>query len=386
MSTTLSTINTLINDRRRDSGSNSIDIAAGGFRAVTSTMDLMKQMHDWVFTLTKATVVFHKGITWYATEDDFKCINDLRVAKPTSNPTEFDFVSSNNFDSTILKPLRFAVAVQDREQYLRIESNGDKQTIQALTSVDSNGTWTAGGHASNVTTDSYESFDLNASVNFDFSGTVGTLTNDDMTAIDLSRMVDRSKQYLNVYLPTVTSLTSVAVKIGSDSSNYYSDTATTNYLGEALVVGWNKLEFDVWDTVTSSPDAENIDYIQLTFTYSGTTTDTDFRVENLFCSEDTDLDLIYYSTNMVYDVSGTEEVANFNDATATTDYPLWSGDQWDFVTESFVDATLEIIFWMTGETDDRQVAEQRRLQILTDLKRRLPSKKRRQRTNITVNV
>ena len=79
-------------------------------------------------------------------------------------------------------------------------------------------------------------------------------------------------------------------------------------------------------------------------------------------------------------------MANFNDATATTDYPLWSGDQWDFVTESFVDATLEIIFWMTGETEDREAAEKRRAQILQDLKRRIPSKKRRQRTNITVNV
>ena len=386
MSTTLADINNLINDRRRDSGSNSIDMTTTGFRAITSTILEMQQIHDWIFTLTKETVVFHKGITWYATEDDFKSVNDLRVAKPTSNSTEFDFVSSNNFDSTILKPLRFAVAVQDREQYLRIEANGDKQDVQALTSVDANGTWTPAGDASNATTDSYEYFDLNASVNFDFSGTVGTLTNDDMTAVDLSRMVDRSKQYLNVYLPTVTDLTSVAAKIGSGASAYYSDTATTNYLGGALVVGWNKLEFDVCDTVTGTPDAENINYIQLTFTYSETTTDTDFRVENLFCSEDIDLDLIYYSTDMVYDVSATANVANFNDAAATTDYPLWSGDQWDFVTESFVDAVLETIFWMTGESEDREIAGQRRAQILQDLKRRIPSKKRRQRTNITVNV
>lgn len=386
MSTLLSDINNLINDRRRDDGSNSIDMTTKGFRAITSTIDLMKQIHDWTFTIQKTPIVFHKGITWYAIPSDFKSMNDLRIAKPLSNPKEFDFVSSNNFDSTILKPRRFAVAVQNRTQYLRIENDGDSLTINTLTSVDANGTWTAAGDASNATTDSYESFDLNASVNFDFDGTVGTLTNNDMSEVDLRRMLDRSKQYLNFYLPTVTNLTSLALRVGSGASAYYSDTATTNYLGEALVVGWNKVEFDPWDTITGSPDDENINYVQITITYGGSTTDTDFRVENLFVSEDTDLDLIYYSTNMVFDTSASADVANFNDATATTDYPLWSGDQWDFVTESFVDATLEIIFWMTGETDDRKVAEERRLQILSDLKRRIPSKKRRQRTNIIVNV
>ena len=47
MSTTLSDLNNLINDRRRDSGSNSIDMTTTGFRAIKSTIDLMQQVHDW---------------------------------------------------------------------------------------------------------------------------------------------------------------------------------------------------------------------------------------------------------------------------------------------------------------------------------------------------
>ena len=375
MAKTLDDLNDLINDRRRDSGSNSIDMTTTGFRAITSTIELMVSIHNWEWQIKKTTINFHKGITWYADVADFKAPIDLRYQRTPNRNSEFDLVSPNNFDSQTLKTRRFAVSTQTSEQYIRVEGSGETIQVHTATEFDGDGTWVAAGHCSNITTDSYEHYDLTGSINFDFDGTSGTITVDDMTDKDLSKYVDRSKIYMNVDLPTVTSFTSVQMKIGNDSSNYYTATPTTNYLGESVATGWNKFEFDVWDSKTGTPDPEHLDWIEITIKYSGSTTDTDFRIENIFCSEDVPLDLIYYSLYMVYDTSASVWVQNFNDSSETTDYPLWSG-RFDWVTEGFIDACLETIFLITGETEDYAIAEKRRLEILNNLKRKLPSRRR----------
>jgi len=385
MSTTLSDLNNLINDRRRDSGSNSIDMTTTGFRAIKSTIDLMQQVHDWEFTIKKTTITFHKGITWYADPADFKAPIDLRYQKAPDRSQEFSMVSANNFDSEKLKTRRFALATQEVEQYLRIDCPGSIQQIEVATQYDGNGTWVGASGITNVATDSYEFYDLTASTKFDFDGTAGTLTNSTMNTVDLEKYKDRAKVYLNVYLSTVTNFTSVAMKLGSSSSNYYTSTVTTDYLGKSVSTGWNKLEFDIWDTEVGTVDDENIDWIELTFNYSSTPNDTNFRIENIFCTEDISLDLIYYSLYMIYDTSASTWVQNFVAAADTADYPLWSG-RWDFVTESFIDATLEIIFWMTGEIDDYTIANTKRLEILENLKRRLPSRRRYPELSFQVEI
>lgn len=375
MTTTLADINNLINDHRRDTGSNSINMLTTGFRAIQQTIDLFQQEHDWEFTIKKDTIVFHKGITWYSDPTDFKSAIDLRYQRPVDSGYEFDMVSPSNFDSDTLKKRRFTVATQDSSQYIRIDLPGTTQQIEAATEYDGNGTWVGASGITNVATDSYEYYDLSASVKFDFDGTAGTLTNSTIGTVDLSSYKDRAKVYINVYLPSITDFTSIQMKLGSSDSAYYTDTETTNYLGEDLVVGWNKLEFDVWDTEVGSVDDENIDYIQLIFNYSVSPNDTDFRIENIFTSEDISLDLIYYSLYMIYDTSTSAWCQNFNDSAQTTDYPLWSG-RWNFVTNSFVDACLEQIFWITGEIDDYSIVYARQIKILDNLKRRLPGRKR----------
>ena len=383
--TTLEDINNLINDRRRDTSSNSIDMSTTGFRAIQQTIDLFQQEHDWEFTVRKATIMFHKGITWYNGIDDFKAAIDVRHQKAPDRDKEFNMVSANNFDAETLKTRRFAIATQEGVQYIRIECPGNTTQVEAATDYNANGEWVGASGITNVDTDSYEYYDLTASVKFDFDGTAGTLTNSTISTINLTEFKDRAKVYINVYLPTITNFTSIQMKLGSDASNYYTATATTDYLGNALVVGWNKLEFDVWDTEVGTVDDENIGYIQLTFNYSSSPNDTNFRIENIFASEDVPLDFIYYSLYMVYDDSAATWVQNFNDASATTDYPLWSG-RWDFVTNSFVDACLEQIFWMTGEVDDYTIALSRQMKILEQVKRRIPSRRRYPELNFTLAI
>lgn len=377
MSTALSDINTLINDRRRDSGSTTVDMTAEGFRAINSTLDMWQIVHDWPWTVEKQVITYHAGIDTYDLNDDHKEPIDMRYQKAPGRYREFSRVTQNNFDSDTLKTNRFSPIMVTQGKRIRIKcTQGDRIALHTATAYDADGTWTAGGDASNVTTDSYEWFDLTASINFDYDGTSGTLTVDGMSAKDIRKYVSRGKVYMNIYLPTVTNFTSVAIKVGSSDSAYYSDTQTTDYLGDSVATGWNKFGFGIFDSAaTGTPDDQNIDYIQLTFTYGSSTTDTDFRIENIFLSEDVPLVYEYYSTYMVQDAGDSTKRDNFDNSASTTDTFLWSGE-WDFVKEAFVDSALETIFWLTGEYEDRNVALQKITSIVEPLKRRFPSRRR----------
>lgn len=374
MATTLATVNNLINDRRRDTGTNSVNMTTVGFRAINQTLLLWQQLHDWEFTIEEQLVDYNQGIMHYALNSDYKSPYDMRPYKG-SRKQEFDMVSQSNFDSEELKKNRFAISVKAQTERLRIQSSlGNKAPLHTATTYDGNGTWVASGDASNVTTDTNEYFELSGSVNFDGNGTSMVMTNSTFTSIDLSDYEDRSNVYFNIYLPTVTNLTSITLRFGSSASAYWTETITSDYLTDSFIVGWNKLKAD-WGTKVGSPDSSAIDYLQVTLTWSQSTTDTDFRLENFFCSENVPLIFQYYSTNMVKDASDGTKRQVFDDAASTTDLFLWSG-KWDFVTEGFVDSVLEYIFWITGEQEDFNIARIKIQEIVNNLRVRLPSRRR----------
>jgi hypothetical protein len=291
-----------------------------------------------------------------------------------SQGKDFSMVSQSNFDRTTLSARRFAIESMNQSMRLRVEAEGNQITIDPATSYNGNGTWVASGGASNISTDSYEYYDQVGSVRFDLSGTSGTLTNPTLQSVDLSPYSDRSNLYFDVYLPTITNLTSISIKFGSDASNYWSGTVTTDYIGDSFVTGWNRIVFD-WSSKTGSPDSSAIDYLQWTITYSGSTTEDGFRFSNFFCSENVPLVLEYYTNEMVQASSGGTKTQVFASAAATTDFPLWSGE-WDYVNEAFTNSVLEFIFWMTGEYDDVSVATKNVQTIVENLKTKLPSKRR----------
>jgi len=373
MATFLNDIINLIDDKRRDTSTNSISDATK-LRAIQSILRKMQQFHDWEFTIEKQAITFHKGITSYNLNSDFKTAQDLRRHKPTFT-REFDMINASDFDNQTLTSYRFAIDTTGRTRTIRIQTDGDNTPINTATTITGEGTWAVSGHATTIAVDSFESFDLAASLNFDFAGTTGEITNTGMTAKVLNRFKDRSSVYYNVYLPVITNFRSIQMKVGSSASAYFTATATTDYLGNTPAIGWNIFKFDIWDTSVGSPDEGAIDYIQLVYAYNSSTTDTDFRFENIYVSTDVPLDLYYYSLDTTYDVGNAETTLWFGDISATTDYPLWT-DKWDFVTDYFVDAVLAEIFWITGEETDRQIAEVRQREIFAELKRRLPSRRR----------
>ena len=395
MAVTLANIVTLCQDRIRDSSGQSIDFTQNGFRAINSTLSIWNEVHDWPWTIKKVLFNYNPGIDTYSIDglvSDFKYPLTVKGYKPFMKSPEYWMFSPLRFDSAYIFPRRFAIDVTSGIQTLKMASiDGSKASINTATAYNQNGQWVGASAIGTVGTDQYEGYSMPSSVNFIFNGTAGTLTNDaaiypTFEPVDLTIFQNRSNLYFDIYIPLTTNLTSFTLKWGSDSSDYYSASATTDYVGAAFVVGWNriKISWTTAPTTVGTPVISAIDYLQLTVTCSGPTNLGLFRVQNFFVSENVPIQITYYSTNMVTTAALVQSQV-FASAAATTDLPLWSG-RWDVATEAFVDSVLQILFWMTGEIQDFQIALSKVQDIIKPLKERYPSQRRYQSVTITTDT
>lgn len=378
MSTSLSTLNTLISERRRDASGLSLDMTEDGFRAVVGALQVWDQQHDWPWQVERYGFNYNPGITEYVIPSSlaFKTLKDIRPRLDSKQ--ELTYISNNAFDSDVIHNYKFAIKQESQEKRMRLKYTGYSQVVSLINTVSDNGTWVGASAVSNVAKDVYESFSGLGSLKFDYSGTSGTLTNSTLNAVDLSRYEARSTFYFDIFLQDVTNFTSATLKVGSSASDYVTGAITTDHLGNELKNGWNTLKL-TWDGTTSAVgtvDSSAVNYIEFTIAYSSDPSTTSNRIENLFISENVPMVLEYYSHFMAFDDSSGLKVQTFNDGgDPDNDYPLWSGE-WDFVNEAFVNSVLEITTWMTGETSDRQVAIQRINAFVEPLKSRLPSSRR----------
>jgi len=390
MATSLNTINALVNDRRRDTTNDALDMTAEGFRAINGALQIWDQIHDWQWQISKTTIQYNEGITIYpiASSLAFKSVLDVRPQVEFNANDEFYFLSNNKFDSDSTHTYKFAIKTEDRNQYARIKYSGNFAVLNSGTTLADNGTWVGANAISNVATDTYESFNGNGSVKFDYSGTTGTLTNSDMNSVDVSRYAQRSTVYFDIYLQSVSNFTSVTIKVGSGSGVYIIGAITTDYLGNSLVAGYNKCQL-VWDgntTVVGTLVNTAWNYIQATIVYSSNPSTVSNRIENFFISENIPITFEYYSHNAVIDISDSNSLQQiFTDASHTTDTTLWT-DRWDFVNEAFINSTMEIINWINGDTTSREIAVQRISTFIEPLKAKLPSRRRYPEMSLVADV
>lgn len=159
---------------------------------------------------------------------------------------------------------------------------------------DGNGTWVASEDADTVATDAVTFQQGAGSVKFNITVATdaanrATLTISDMAARDISDFYNSSlgvygKIRLRATIPSVTNFTSVTLDVGSDSSNYFSKTVTTNQAGDALANGVNLLEFDLSTaTETGSVDLDDIVFLRVRYNYAaGYADQTDCRIDDIF--------------------------------------------------------------------------------------------------------
>lgn len=235
----------------------------------------------------------------------------------------------------------WAIERRDGNWYL-VVNHQSKYSPDQVASLDSTtadtGEWeadTTNSDATNVTSDTLEFKQGSGSINFDVDvsqsgNNRATILNDSFDALDLSDFEDLAAFVFWVYIPDVTNFTSVTLYWGTNSTNYWSSTATTDINGSAFVAGWNRIAI-TWSgsTMTSAPSSDDIGYLRFDFNYgAGQADDTDFRIDDLTIVRAEQLTFSYTSWYVGTNNSGT----SLTSYTATTDIPFYSGqyDQYKY--------------------------------------------------------
>lgn len=290
---------------------------------------------------------YYDNVHYYKITSSVAGLLEEATLRPTSEErgVPFSHKSSNELAAEIAEGATessWAVERRDSNWYLVVNHISQYQPAQ-LATFDSltadGGTWTADtatSDALNVTADTNEFKTGAGSINFDVDvsqsgNNRATIYNSTLNSLDLSSFIDLGAFVFWVYVPDVTYFTGVTLYWGSDSSNYWSASATSDVNGAAWVNGWNRVAIQ-WNaaTMTSSPDETAIDYMRVDFNYSASQADdTDFRIDDLTIVRPEPLTFSYTSWHVGTDSTGATSRTAFS---ATTDIPFFSGqyDQYKF--------------------------------------------------------
>ncbi len=166
--------------------------------------------------------------------------------------------------------------------------------ISQIDNITDNGTWATGGTGSNLTVNNSNFAQGAGSLQFDAATGAAYIENSTITAVDLSDVENQSSLFVWVYVPTASNLTSVNLRWGSSSSDYYDITVTQTQQATSFVNGWNLCQFQ-WSSAstTGSPDVSAINYGRVTLNLTANATAV--KVNGLNSILGTILNYSYYS-------------------------------------------------------------------------------------------
>lgn len=245
------------------------------------------------------------------------------------------------------------VAVMDGELVRKLLISmpvDDKKVV--ISPLDSVGTWVLFGDGTNLTKDSSNYVKGSASINWDISaagGTTAGIQNTSVATFDITNYVSEGEITVWAYITSATNLTNFILRVGSDTSNYYSITITTNSEGVSFYAGWNLLRFSFSNKVaTGTVDEDACDYVALYMTKAGAKiSETDYRFDDLVMRVGVHHDLYYYTR---YPWQSNAAVY-LEKATADTDYLNAFGPEFNL----FALKTAELIERHLGNHDEALV-------------------------------
>lgn len=239
---------------------------------------------------------------------------------------------------------------------LRIEAPFLTAPVQ-LSSTSSTTGWSATTGASSLTLDStnYVAGGGALVMNLDAGSSTGYIENSTLTSLDLTSHLNTSTLFVWVYLPTGSSITSVNLRWGSSSSDYYTYTATTTQQGTTFQNGWNLCAFPwVSATTVGSPDVTDITYTRVTFAYDSTL-QTGVKVDNIISTLGYIFELQYYSKYLFRNASTNSFQETVTDSTDnnlvvnldTESYNLLFNKTAFYVAQALqgADAAYDATFW-----------------------------------------
>lgn len=243
--------------------------------------------------------VYDYGLTSPAPDLKGKKVLDIR---PQANRTQADDVHqtfTEEFDrDKNFKTNEFSVQFDEGVKFIRINrSIPHSITVTSLTVGD----YTAGTGVSNIASDTILFARDGSSIRFDVSNGTNLLTWDG-AAVDLDDHELKSSLFLIVYVPDSTLFTSITLRIGSSSVDYYEISGTIQF--GTVRTGFNLFRFD-WDgqTEVGTVVETAIDFVRYAIVMSAA--DTDIRISKLFSKLPSPHEFLYYSEALFRPETGT---------------------------------------------------------------------------------
>jgi hypothetical protein len=355
-----------------------------GARRVLSDIDLRSSKRNAALSSRLFDDVYS-----YACPSDLKSDAIIDFIPQVNRNINFrlELLSEQEFDmKKTIKNNVIAVATDDLVK--RIKFSGDvKDTILGTATFDSltadGGTWVLFGDGENVVADTDNYVVGGGSVKFDISSAAGTtagIQNTDVNDLDITDYVNNGSVFVWVYINSTTDLTNWILRIGNDSSNYYTQTVTTTNEATSFVAGWNLLRFDFASmTETGTVTETAVDYIALYMTKETTKVDNGYRVDGMTLHLGELHNVLYYSRYPWQSSAG----AFIENSTADTDYINCESDEF----ELFVFKAKEELFRELRRFDLAKDAKIEYNELKADYIRKNPSERaHRNRNYYSINL
>ena len=197
------------------------------------------------------------------------------------------------------------VAISDNSLVRKVRASLDEQEESCLVSdftslTEGTGTWTLFGDGTSLSIDTSNYITNGACLSWDISAAGGTTAGAYISGIgeyDVTDYKSDGSAFMWIYIYSTTDLTNWILRLGSDSSNYYSMTATTQADGTAFVNGWNLIKWDFsGKSTTGTPDDDACDYAVCYMTKAGAkVSETGYRFDRLELHSGWYNSILYYS-------------------------------------------------------------------------------------------
>jgi hypothetical protein len=152
--------------------------------------------------------------------------------------------------------------------------------------------WT--GTVSDITVDNTNYVRGNGALSFNLTATGQYIEKTLLEALDLTTHLNQSDFFYWVYLPDASKFTSISLRIGTDSTNYYSTgNITTQQDGTIFQNGWNLIK-GTWASTTGTPTITDTKYIRVTFNTDGSAI-TATKINNITSKMGEVMQVVYYS-------------------------------------------------------------------------------------------
>lgn len=254
------------------------------------------------------TVRYHRfnqfgGVYDYEAPDDLKAKKIIdprpqsdRAGRDVRQVYIKDFDRDKEFDDD-----KASVEFMDGLKVIRLNDRG--RVAARVDSTQDDSDWAAAGGATGLALDAIQRLEGSNSLGFDLGAAGGYIENDSLSPVNLSEHAEVASLFRLVYLPAVSQLTSISLRIGNDSGAYWTLTGEP-HLG-AYKVGINLVRFDWYGAAeTGAPDPDEfVEYERLIF--ATTSALAGVRVGPLTSRLPTPWETPYYSTCLFMSAAGT---------------------------------------------------------------------------------